>query len=806
MKRLIALALCVLLLVPTLGLTASADQQTGMDAYIDANGRAVCVAAGQETVLPFDGVQDIVFANDTVIYLTARTLEGTTALFAWSPLLSTQNSSVLVAAVSGKPVYVAHDNAIYFLSAENPRQLMKCEPRLSGQSTVVRLLPSANCELREAMDGLSVSVGTPGAAYYSRILDAESNMLRPAQFDPEADWQNFGDFETQLTSEGGLELRKQGETAWNFVSYDNVTAQAAMDGKLYYLMAETDGTTWLASYDPSATQDQLTYQYRFNSALQPVLAAEDGVVFTIDNYGSVQAYEPASGRFLGNWTASAQQASMKLCADKLLVYETMNGMNALRLKAELPWKQAKTYAPLAAGSRGEDVRALQARLNELGYNAGRADGVYGANTQNAVIYFEDAVGMTQDGAASPELQQKLFAANAPAYAEYVELSRGVHTGVRVRKLQERLRELGYLADRADGVYGGRTQTAVTLFQSENGLRATGVATVETQRRLMSRDAAVCSSYIPLRRGDTGVRVTELQERLRELGYLVQPANGEYDSATGEAVRLFCQMNDLREQTQADESIQRAIYSRNAATYDGYIVLKYGDSGERVLNIQKRLTELGYYAGEQRGNYRSLTREAVRLFQQWNGLNPDGVSTIETQEKLFSAWAIPYTAPTAEPTAEPTAVPTAVPTAAPTAEPTAAPTAEPTAEPTPGPVVTPEPTATPIPGPKDQNVSEEAIQLMVDWMDENYYGYGDLDKWTDVDVINWIQTALYVQDYLSLDDYAARQDGIYDLATKNAVEAFQRHFEIGKNVQNYEYGVADGETLQKLWDELPEEYK
>ena len=335
MKRLIALALCVLLLIPTLGVTAFAAQQTGMDAYIDANGRAVCVYAGEERVLPFDSVQDIVYVDDMLVYLTARTMEGATALFLWSPLLSTNDSSMLVSAVSGKPVYVAHDDAIYFLSAENARQLMKCAPRLSGQTSVVRLLPSANCELREAMDGLSVSVGTPGAAYYSRILDAESNMLRPAQFDPEAVWQNFGDFETQLTSEGGLELRRQGETAWNFISYDNVTAQATMDGKLYYLMTETDGTTWLASYDPSAAQDQLTYQYRFNCALQPVLAAEDGVVFVIDNYGGVQAYEPETGRFLGSWTAAAQEPSMALCADKLLVYENAYGAKALRREARV---------------------------------------------------------------------------------------------------------------------------------------------------------------------------------------------------------------------------------------------------------------------------------------------------------------------------------------------------------------------------------------------------------------------------------------------------------------------------------------
>lgn len=51
--------------------------------------------------------------------------------------------------------------------------------------------------------------------------------------------------------------------------------------------------------------------------------------------------------------------------------------------------------------RGEDVRWAQARLNELGYNSGKADGIFGPNTDKAVKAFQKAHGLSQDGDIGP---------------------------------------------------------------------------------------------------------------------------------------------------------------------------------------------------------------------------------------------------------------------------------------------------------------------------------------------------------------------------------------------------------------------
>ena len=56
---------------------------------------------------------------------------------------------------------------------------------------------------------------------------------------------------------------------------------------------------------------------------------------------------------------------------------------------------------LKFGSTGTDVVALQQRLTALGYNAGAANGNFGADTQTAVMNFQKAKNLTADGVVGP---------------------------------------------------------------------------------------------------------------------------------------------------------------------------------------------------------------------------------------------------------------------------------------------------------------------------------------------------------------------------------------------------------------------
>lgn len=62
---------------------------------------------------------------------------------------------------------------------------------------------------------------------------------------------------------------------------------------------------------------------------------------------------------------------------------------------------------LRRGSRGPEVRDLQRRLNELGYEAGPVDGIFGPLTERAVRSFQRDSGLVVDGLVGPRTRSNL---------------------------------------------------------------------------------------------------------------------------------------------------------------------------------------------------------------------------------------------------------------------------------------------------------------------------------------------------------------------------------------------------------------
>lgn len=72
----------------------------------------------------------------------------------------------------------------------------------------------------------------------------------------------------------------------------------------------------------------------------------------------------------------------------------------------------------------------------------------------------------------------------------------------------------------------------------------------------------------------------------------------------------------------------------------YETLQQGDQNEEVLDMQKRLDELGYLDVEYDGHYGEYTAGCVREFQRVNGLEETGIADAATQRKLYSKSAKP----------------------------------------------------------------------------------------------------------------------------------------------------------------------
>lgn len=65
----------------------------------------------------------------------------------------------------------------------------------------------------------------------------------------------------------------------------------------------------------------------------------------------------------------------------------------------------------------------------------------------------------------------------------------------------------------------------------------------------------------------------------------------------------------------------------------HAISKYGSSGDEVIEIQQKLSELGYYYGNIDGKFGNNTKKAVIQFQEDNNLSADGIVGIKTLEAL-----------------------------------------------------------------------------------------------------------------------------------------------------------------------------
>lgn len=347
---------------------------------------------------------------------------------------------------------------------------------------------------------------------------------------------------------------------------------------------------------------------------------------------------------------------------------------------------------LKLGSTGQEVRAMQQKLKELGYAIGAVDGDFGQTTEAALKAFQARNGLTADGIAGRNTLNKLNAGGAvraritpkptavPPRAtatprvntdQYLRLG---DRGAEVTRLQNRLIDLGYLSGKANGHYDGATEAAVTAFQNRNTSYSDGVAGPLTLTSLYSgnaRRAAASAGTIgvSLRRGETNSdAVRNLQRRLKDLRYYTGAIDGDFGVSTETAVKAFQMVNGLTVDGVAGDGTLSRLYSNNAKRADAstiftpapgaqvtpipgltpvlnyrnvtpdpagnYVTLRFGDSGVLVTNLQQALKRRGYLTGTVDGKYGIGTVDAVKRFQADHGLSQDGMAGGATQRVLF----------------------------------------------------------------------------------------------------------------------------------------------------------------------------
>jgi peptidoglycan hydrolase-like protein with peptidoglycan-binding domain len=156
---------------------------------------------------------------------------------------------------------------------------------------------------------------------------------------------------------------------------------------------------------------------------------------------------------------------------------------------------AQPVAPLAyAQPLGQNaVRSVQQRLHDLGIYNGTVDGVWGRDSEAALMRFQQAKGLQVNGhlnqstAATlgispadllelPAVPVAALPAVPPLPAQAAVVPLGADT---IRLVQGRLQQLGYVSTPADGVWGPSTQAGVESVQRARGLPISGQLNAQT---------------------------------------------------------------------------------------------------------------------------------------------------------------------------------------------------------------------------------------------------------------------------------------------------------------------------------------
>ena len=125
----------------------------------------------------------------------------------------------------------------------------------------------------------------------------------------------------------------------------------------------------------------------------------------------------------------------------------------------------------------DEIRQLQTLLVQNGFDVGGVDGVIGALTRAAVREVQLSMGLPADGYPTVPFLNPLRGGPAPPAGM---------TTAEIAELQTLLTQLGYDTGGVDGVAGPRTRAAVAAVQTQLGLPADGVPTVELLERLRGR--------------------------------------------------------------------------------------------------------------------------------------------------------------------------------------------------------------------------------------------------------------------------------------------------------------------------------
>ncbi len=176
-----------------------------------------------------------------------------------------------------------------------------------------------------------------------------------------------------------------------------------------------------------------------------------------------------------------------------------------------------------------------------------------------------------------------------------------------KKVQKRLKDLGYFNDDITGYFGDVTEKAVKQFEKINSEETDGVLSTDDLILLFSAD--------------------------------VKAADYKQDSSKQESSKQESskQESSKQESSKQESSKQESstVKADNSLNITDDMSFGKGDNNDDLKKIQTRLKTLGYFNDDITGYFGDVTQKAFKDFEKNNGLDTDGYMATEDLRLLFS---------------------------------------------------------------------------------------------------------------------------------------------------------------------------
>lgn len=400
-----------------------------------------------------------------------------------------------------------------------------------------------------------------------------------------------------------------------------VNTSRTLDGVTYYF--DANGVSNIAP--PSSAYSQTDYSTA--TAAPAPSKPEPSYEESSEEPEPEPSYEESSEEPEPEPEPSYEESSEEVSEPESSVEESSKEESEVSKEPEKP-----KFVTLTEGSMDETIAdakitEIQQTLAKLGYYTYEVTGYYGEATTAAVKDFQAKAGIEVTGNVDEATWNAIFADSAPV--KYNSYKSGDYdeeqTGI--KDIQDKLVALSYLTagEYEEGKFDGNTVIAMQLFQSANGIEATGEADFNSQLVLFSGSAVENPNAGAVIYGMSGSAVTKLQERLKALRYTTDESTGIFDDATLKAVNAYQKNAGLEVSNSLSAEELKVLYSDKAVKSEDYDNLQVGYNGSDVKSLEGDLTKLGYYEGSIKGEFNDELETAVQDYQKENKLEANGVA-------------------------------------------------------------------------------------------------------------------------------------------------------------------------------------